>query len=76
MYTHIHTCTHKHVGGISTTLRQRLTAHLSYIRQELSKPVVEHFNDLYHSVDSDMVIYPIQQVLEESSMEKKHYKTP
>ncbi len=62
-------CNEYYVGETSKTLRQRLTAHLSDIRNELNKPVAEHFNDLYHSVHLDMVIYPIQQVLEQGSPE-------
>ena len=69
-------CNEYYVGETSQTLTQRLTAHLSDIRNELDKPVAEHFNDIYHSVNGDMVIYPIQQVLEEDSTEKTKNNTP
>ena len=42
-------CNEYYLGETSQTLKQRLTAHLSDIRNELDKPVAEHFNDISFS---------------------------
>ncbi len=64
-------CNEFYVGETSTTLRQRLTSHLGDIRNEInSKPIPEHFNDFHHDINQDMVVYPIEQILEQGSKEK------
>jgi hypothetical protein len=63
-------CKEFYVGETSKTLRQRLNGHLSDIRADTEKPIPEHFNATDHNEVRDMVIYPIEQILDQGSEHK------
>ena len=67
-------CKELYIGETANSLRQRLHGHLSDIRTEQEKPVAQHFSDIFHTPEENMVIYPIEQILEQGSDEKNKKK--
>ena len=67
-------CKEYYVSETSNTLWHRLNSHLTDIPNGFNKPVANHFNDLNHTAEYDMVISPIEQILEQGSVDKNTIK--